>query len=380
MIYSDDAVFMRQIQEFEARVSNHKSFGAGDGGLDADESYRVREACDVLYDAFSGNPPEGWVEKAADMVERLGVAEAVKNAVESVNLFARRGRIGRDKDWCRKEAFIYLYEITFYSPGFNVDDLYWFKGFPAMSSDIKTRVERMYDAVGVEDVPNDWIRFLAQLVPDYTYLWDYYPVYMRGVDFAADRGELPPPGDERAAFISDFYSIPPVATPDDEFLIAKMARDFSEREVGKLLAGERSYDEWVHCLRVTVANADIRDRFADKYDEAEIERFFRALMASVSSAEPCAALLWVDILPDLLERAGSASERDMLENVAAVSIDAEYREFGLNFVGDSNDAAGFWSVWSAPIRTAVRRRLRSELPYTVQLWDRRRGNLGDAAG
>ena len=380
MNYSDDAVFMRELYEFEARVSKRKNDGFSNVKLDPEDSSRVRRACAVFYDAFADKSREGWVEKASDMVGRLDFERAVDNAVDALELFAKRGVVGRDKDWCYTEAFSFMYDVAFHYPGITADDLYWFKDFSTMATEIKVRVDRLYDALGADDVPNDWVELLRQLIPDFTHLADYFPAFLRALDFAADRGELPYEGDERAAFIDAFYSVPPVATPDDEFIIAKVARELSSRDLGKFLAGERSYDEWMRLFRVCVAHKDIGARFADEYSEDEIERFLHTLARSASAAEPCAALLWVDILPGLADQAGSTLDVDMLDDVAPVSIDTEYREFGLNFVGENKDPSEFWAVWGGPIRAAVRRRLKSELPYSVRVWDQQRGNMGDAAG
>lgn len=111
----------------------------------------------------------------------------------------------------------------------------------------------MYDALGVDDVPNDWVSFIRQLIPDSTFPCDFYPAFMRACNFIALQRSLPPSGPEHARLIFAFYSIPPVASENDEFVIMKVARDFSGRDIGKTLAGDRSYEEWLDLLRVAVA-------------------------------------------------------------------------------------------------------------------------------
>ena len=381
MIYSDDADFILELQGFETRVAKHKNGATGRSGLLTRESERVREACAAFYEAYSGKPPAGWAAKAADMVERLEPDESLDNAVESVDLFANRGVLGRDKKWCYKEAFVCLYNVSFQSSDVAIEDLSWFSSFPDMAEEINECVGGMYDSLGVDDVPDDWIQFIRQLIPDSTSPADFYPAFLRACDFIALQRSLPPSGGtERARLIAAYYSIPPVASESDEFVIMKVARDFSGRDVGKTLAGDRSYEEWLDLLRIAVADKSVQARFADKYDPVELERFLKVVQASASASEPSAALLWLDILPALSDQAGTPAQRGLLDNVSAVSIDAEYREFALNYLGDGSGAADFWAVWSAPIRTAVRRRLGSDSPYAVQVWDKRMGNVGDAAG
>lgn len=74
------------------------------------------------------------------MVERLDPDDAMDNTVASVQLFAKRGMLGADKVWYRKEAFVCLYNVSFHSPDVMVDDLLWFTTFPVMAEEIKERV------------------------------------------------------------------------------------------------------------------------------------------------------------------------------------------------------------------------------------------------
>lgn len=335
--------------------------------LSDDEERAIADEMASLHEIFDGAFPDGWAETVASMVIGAGRGE---REVELVREAARRavanGRLGRDGVWCVREMDAFMVEKMLPVDGWNMFD------YEDKEKTDKLVLE-MCLSVGVDNLPNDWIAAVDAFVLDGEGL-EYIPAARRVLERFEEIGEVPVAGAARDAAIAAYFAESRGAGGDD-ILAAKVAVALTERDIGRRLGGERSYEEWMMMARAVAAGERGRAILGDAYAPSTLDWLECAMRGADGAADACAALIWIEIEDELKARAGSTRALDLLAAATPMDIYEERSVFSISISGDSSMANEFWMTWAISLKTALARVLNGDCE--LRIYDRSMRLIGD---